>query len=116
MSVSTAAVARKWHNRRAFSASLARIRGYLASDATRAIQSALGLFWVIDGAVQLLPFASPPDNAGLLDGQPRWVASSLAWVAGLDGPALSGGGWASPSAWSSPAPPARSPARPAPPC
>jgi spore coat protein A len=84
MNVSVAA--RQWYKRQAYSSS--HVHVYFASDAARVVQSALGLFWIIDGALQLLPFASTPDGAGFLAGQPSWLAPSLAWVAALDGPTL----------------------------
>jgi len=88
MNVSVAVAARKWYMRRANSSSWSHVYVYFASDAARVVQSALGLFWMIDGVLQLLPFASTLDGAGFLDGQPQWLAPSLAWVAELDGPTL----------------------------
>ncbi|MFC0435611.1 multicopper oxidase domain-containing protein [Kutzneria buriramensis] len=88
MNVPLAVAARKWYLRRVYSSPWSHLHAYFAADAARVVQSALGLFWLIDGVVQLLPFASTPDGAGLLDGQPQWLTPSLAWVAGLDGPGL----------------------------
>jgi hypothetical protein len=60
-----------------------RARAYFASDARRTILSALGLIWLLDGALQLQPFMysggfveSLRDNA---TGQPLWLESSIAW-------------------------------------
>jgi spore coat protein A len=88
MNVSVAVAARRWYLRRAYSSPWSHVHTYFAADGARVVQSTLGLFWMIDGVVQLLPFTSTPDSGGFLDGQPRWLAQSLAWVTGLDGPAL----------------------------
>jgi len=54
---------------------------YLASDARRTLQTALGLIWLLDGALQLQPFMySPGFVHRLLEttaGQPQWLASSI---------------------------------------
>jgi hypothetical protein len=60
-----------------------RARAYFASDARRTILSALGLIWLLDGALQLQPFMysggfieSLRDNA---TGQPLWLEGSIKW-------------------------------------
>jgi len=60
-----------------------RVRVYFASDARRAILSALGLIWLLDGALQLQSFMYSNgfiemlrDNA---TGQPLWLESSIKW-------------------------------------
>lgn len=61
----------------------------------RGLRLALGVLWLLDGALQLQPFMFGPDFAGQElapagSGQPGWVASGVTWVAGLVGahPAL----------------------------
>jgi hypothetical protein len=60
-----------------------RLRAYFASDARRAILSALGLIWLLDGALQLQPYMY---SNGFLEtvrdgaaGQPLWLESSIKW-------------------------------------
>jgi hypothetical protein len=60
-----------------------RMRAYFASDARRTILSALGLIWLLDGALQLQVFMYSSgfvemlrDNAA---GQPLWLESSITW-------------------------------------
>jgi spore coat protein A, manganese oxidase len=69
--------------------SLAEAREYLASDSARAVQVVLGLFWLIDGGLQFQPFMYSPgwvqQLASMQAGQPQWLASSIAWGAGLAG-------------------------------
>ena len=75
---------------RASSASFgAAVRAYLASDPRRAIQTVLGLIWLIDGALQFQSFMY---SQGFLQtiregaaGQPHWLASSIRWSAHLYG-------------------------------
>ena len=62
-----------------------RARAYFASDARRAILSALGLIWLLDGALQLQSFMYSNgfiemlrDNA---TGQPLWLESAIEWGA-----------------------------------
>jgi hypothetical protein len=62
-----------------------RARAYFASDARRAILSALGLIWLLDGGLQLQSFMYSNgfiemlrDNA---TGQPLWLESSIKWSA-----------------------------------
>jgi hypothetical protein len=62
---------------------------YFASDARRAVQSALGLLWLLDGALQLQPYMySQASLAGLranATGQPLWLESSINWSVQLVG-------------------------------
>jgi hypothetical protein len=58
-----------------------RARAYFASDARRAIQTVLGLIWVLDGALQFQSFMYGKGFiqflTNLTGGQPGWVASSV---------------------------------------
>jgi hypothetical protein len=69
--------------------SLAALRSYFASDSRRAIQSVLGLVWLLDGGLQLQSFmysnGFPQMLTGMEPGQPHWLASSLGWGARLAG-------------------------------
>jgi hypothetical protein len=60
-------------------------RAYFASDARRAILSALGLIWLLDGALQLQPFMYSNGFVEMLrdnaTGQPLWLESSIKWSA-----------------------------------
>jgi hypothetical protein len=60
-----------------------RVRAYFASDARRAILSALGLIWLLDGALQLQPFMYSNRFIEMLRdtaaGQPLWLESSIKW-------------------------------------
>jgi cytochrome oxidase Cu insertion factor (SCO1/SenC/PrrC family) len=63
----------------------ARTHAYFASDSRRAYQTALGLLWLLDGALQFQPFmyshgfiAQLKANAS---GQPGWLADSINWAA-----------------------------------
>jgi len=66
-----------------------RVRAYFASDSRRAVQSALGLIWLIDGGLQFQSFmyshGFPQMLTGMEPGQPHWLASSLGWGARLAG-------------------------------
>jgi len=57
------------------------LRAYFAADATRTVQTALGLIWVLDGALQFQSFMYGKGFIQLLQGvtggQPGWVASSV---------------------------------------
>jgi copper(I)-binding protein len=62
----------------------------------RGLQIALGLVWLLDGALQFQPFMFGSGFAGQVlsptaDGQPGWVAAGVHWAAGLIG--------SSPVAW-----------------
>jgi hypothetical protein len=65
------------------------VRAYFASDARRAIQAALGLIWLIDGALQFQSFMYTQGFVqtirGTEAGQPHWLASSIGWAAGILG-------------------------------
>src|SRR5689334_15540776 len=60
-------------------------RAYFASDARRAIQTVLGLIWLLDGALQFQSFMYSKGFihtiTGLEAGQPYWLASSIKWAA-----------------------------------
>jgi copper(I)-binding protein len=56
----------------------------------RGLQIALGILWLLDGALQLQPFMFGPGFAQQVlapaaDGQPGWVAAGVHWVAGIVG-------------------------------
>jgi hypothetical protein len=65
------------------------VRAYFASDARRAIQTALGLIWLIDGALQFQSFMYTQGFVqtitGTEAGQPHWLASSVRWAAHILG-------------------------------
>jgi hypothetical protein len=67
----------------------AAVRVHLASDARRAIQTALGLIWLIDGALQFQSFMYTQGFVQTLTGgaagQPYWLASSIGWAAHIYG-------------------------------
>jgi hypothetical protein len=60
-------------------------RAYFASDGRRAVQTALGLIWVLDGALQFQSFMYSHGFIEMLTemgaGQPGWLASSIRWAA-----------------------------------
>jgi hypothetical protein len=60
-------------------------RAYFASDARRAIQTVLGLIWLLDGALQFQTFMYSKGFVqvitGTAAGQPHWLASSINWAA-----------------------------------
>jgi hypothetical protein len=60
-------------------------RAYFASDARRAIQTVLGLIWLLDGALQFQSFMYSKGFVqvitGTAAGQPHWLASSIKWAA-----------------------------------
>lgn len=64
---------------------LARAREYLLSDTRRTLQTALGLLWLLDGALQFQSFMYGRGFiqmlTGLTAGQPAWVAQSVTWGA-----------------------------------
>ena len=56
----------------------------------RGLQIALGVVWLLDGALQLQPFMFGSGFASQVlspagDGQPGWVAAGVHWAAGLVG-------------------------------
>ena len=65
----------------------ARVRAYFASDSRRAIQTVLGLLWLLDGALQFQGFMYSRGFIGMLTqmmpGQPTWLGSSMHWAARL---------------------------------
>ena len=64
-----------------------RVRAYFASDTRRMIQTALGLTWLLDGALQLQPFMYSRGFIQQLTasaaGQPGWLATSIRSAAHL---------------------------------
>jgi hypothetical protein len=64
-------------------------RAYFASDARRAIQTVLGLIWLLDGALQFQSFMYTQgfvhSLVGGAAGQPYWLASSIRWAAHILG-------------------------------
>jgi hypothetical protein len=56
---------------------------YFASDSARAIQTVLGLIWLLDGALQFQSFMYGTGFIGMLrgltSGQPYWISSSMTW-------------------------------------
>jgi len=64
---------------------LARLRDYFTSDSRRALQTALGLLWLLDGALQFQSFMYSHGFIAMLTemtaGQPSWLASSIGWAA-----------------------------------
>ena len=63
----------------------ARVRWYCASDSTRAIQTVLGLLWLLDGGLQFQPFMYGKGFiqmlTGMAAGQPGWLHDSVIWGA-----------------------------------
>ncbi|HWE11015.1 MAG TPA: hypothetical protein VG325_16830 [Solirubrobacteraceae bacterium] len=66
---------------------LRRLRLYFASDTRRAIQTALGLLWLLDGALQFQSFMYSKGFIDMLSqmmpGQPGWLGSSMRWASKL---------------------------------
>jgi len=64
---------------------VSRTSAYFASDPARALQSALGLIWLLDGGLQFQSFMYSHGFTemltGLASGQPGWLASSINWSA-----------------------------------
>jgi hypothetical protein len=60
-------------------------RAYFASDSVRTIQTALGLIWLLDGALQFQSFMYGNGFIQMLkanaSGQPYWLSSSINWAA-----------------------------------
>jgi hypothetical protein len=67
--------------------SAARLWSYFAADRRRAIQSVLGLVWLLDGGLQFQSFMYSNGFVQMLTGsavgQPGWLASSVDWGAHL---------------------------------
>jgi hypothetical protein len=65
----------------------ARLRAYFASDPARTIQTALGVIWLLDGALQFQSFMYSQGFIRMIlsttPGQPGWVSSSITWAAHL---------------------------------
>jgi hypothetical protein len=63
------------------------VRSYFFSDRRRAIQTALGLIWLLDGGLQFQSFMYSKGFVELLEetgaGQPGWLHSSVLWGAHL---------------------------------
>ena len=59
-------------------------REYFASDSRRAIQTVLGLVWLLDGALQFQSFMYSHGFIAMLTqmvpGQPSWLGSSMRWA------------------------------------
>jgi hypothetical protein len=66
---------------------MSRARAYFASDGRRAIQTLLGLVWLLDGALQFQSFMYSKGFIQMLTqmmpGQPGWLGSSMHWAAHL---------------------------------
>ena len=69
-----------------------QLRGYFASDHRRVLQTALGLLWLIAGALQFQSFMYSHGFIAMLNdtasGQPNWVASPMHWAANIAAPNL----------------------------
>lgn len=61
------------------------IRAYFGYDTSRTLQTALGLLWLLDGALQFQPFMYSHGFVRVLldggSGQPSWLTSSIRWSA-----------------------------------
>jgi hypothetical protein len=70
-----------WHE----PSGIAVVRAYFASDSRRAIQSVLGLIWLLDGALQFQSFMYGKGFiqmlTGMESGQPYWLSQSIGWGA-----------------------------------
>jgi hypothetical protein len=72
---------------RARNSLLARARAYFAHDGPRAVQTVLGLLWLLDGALQFQSwmyskaFIQMMVSTGTASGQPGWFASTVKWAA-----------------------------------
>jgi hypothetical protein len=64
---------------------LSRARAYFFYDGTRAVQSALGVLWLLDGALQFQAFMYSHGFIDMLTevavGQPGWLVDSVRWGA-----------------------------------
>jgi cytochrome oxidase Cu insertion factor (SCO1/SenC/PrrC family) len=65
----------------------ARVRDYCAPDSRRGCQTALGLIWLLDGALQLQSFMYSNGFISALKtneaGQLHWLANSIDWAANI---------------------------------
>jgi hypothetical protein len=63
------------------------VRTYFFSDASRTVQTVLGLIWLLDGTLQFQSFMYSQGFVHMLSamaaGQPVWLASSIRWAAHL---------------------------------
>ncbi|MGP0037175.1 MAG: hypothetical protein ACLP4R_21770 [Solirubrobacteraceae bacterium] len=66
---------------------IASVRAYFASDAARAIQGALRVIWLLDGALQFQAFMYGNGFVEMLKAgavrEPRWIASTVTWSANV---------------------------------
>src|ERR1700752_3527233 len=66
---------------------LSSVRCYFASDGRRTIQTALGLSWLLDGALQFQSFMYGNGFIqmikGMMPGQAYWISSSIGWAINL---------------------------------
>jgi hypothetical protein len=66
---------------------LPRLRFYFASDTRRTLQTALGLLWLLDGALQFQSFMYSKGFIDMLtqmiSGQPAWLAGSMHWASNI---------------------------------
>jgi hypothetical protein len=66
---------------------LPRLRLYFASDTRRTLQTALGLLWLLDGALQFQSFMYSKGFIDMLtqmmSGQPAWLGSSMRWASNI---------------------------------
>ena len=66
-----------------------RLRAYFWSEDRRAVQTVLGLIWLLDGGLQFQSFMYSKDFVGQLTagaiGQPGWLATSIDWGARIAG-------------------------------
>jgi hypothetical protein len=66
-----------------------RLRAGFFSDATRTVQTVLGLIWLLDAGLQFQSFMYSRGFiamlTGMAPGQPQWLASSIDWSAHLAG-------------------------------
>ena len=64
-----------------------RVREYFWSDSRRAIQTVLGLIWLLDGGLQFQSFMYSKGFiqmlTGMAPGQPSWLDHSLRWAANI---------------------------------
>jgi hypothetical protein len=62
-----------------------RLRTYFASEPRRALQTALGLVWLLDGGLQFQSFMYSHGFiemlTGMTPGQPGWLGDSMSWAA-----------------------------------
>jgi hypothetical protein len=85
MSTSTASVYARPAGATGGTRVLPRLSAYFASDHRRAIQTVLGLIWLLDGGLQFQSFMYSKGFIEMLTGgaagQPGWLASSVEWSA-----------------------------------